>query len=73
MAGEFFKVGATSAPFTRSQHPTQILLVDGQSGYFHQEDIEVSRARHKEQVAYLPESARLILAGDAAFTAQQTD
>lgn len=73
MAGEFFKVGATSAPFTSSQHPTQVLLVDGQSGYFHQEDIEVSRARHKEQVAYLPESARLILAGDAAFTAQQTD
>ena len=73
MAGEFFKVGTTSAPFTSSQHPTQVLLVDGQSGYFHQEDIEVSRARHKEQVAYLPESARLILAGDAAFTAQQTD
>ena len=73
MAGEFFKVGTTSAPFTRSQHPTQILLVDGQGDYFHQEDIEVSRARHREQVAYLPESARLILAGDAAFTAQQTD
>lgn len=73
MAGEFFKVGTTSAPFTSSQHPTQVLLVDGQSGYFHQEDIEVSRARHKEQVAYLPESARLILAGDAAFTAQQAD
>ena len=73
MAGEFFKVGTTSAPFTSSQHPTQILLVDGQGDYFHQEDIEVSRARHKEQVAYLPESARLILAGDAAFTAQQAD
>lgn len=73
MAGEFFKVGTTSAPFTSSQHPTQILLVDGQGEYFHQEDIEVSRARHREQVAYLPESARLILAGDAAFTAQQTD
>ena len=73
MAGEFFKVGTTSAPFTSSQHPTQILLVDGQGDYFHQEDIEVSRARHREQVAYLPESARLILAGDAAFTAQQTD
>lgn len=73
MAGEFFKIGTTSAPFTSSQHPTQVLLVDGQSDYFHQEDIEVSRARHKEQVAYLPESARLILAGDAAFTAQQTD
>lgn len=73
MAGEFFKVGTTGSPFTSSQHPTQVLLVDGQSGYFHQEDIEVSRARHKEQVAYLPESARLILAGDAAFTAQQTD
>lgn len=73
MAGEFFKVGTTSAPFTSSQHPTQVLLVDGQSGYFHQEDIEVSRARHKEQVAYLPESARLILAGDAVFTAQQAD
>jgi putative nicotinate phosphoribosyltransferase len=73
MAGEFFKVGTTSAPFTSSQHPTQILLVDGQGDYFHQEDIEVSRARHREQVAYLPESARLILAGDAAFTAQQAD
>lgn len=73
MAGEFFKVGTTGSPFTSSQNPTQVLLVDGQSGYFHQEDIEVSRARHKEQVAYLPESARLILAGDAAFTAQQTD
>ena len=73
MAGEFFKIGTTSAPFTSSQHPTQILLVDGQGEYFHQEDIEVSRARHREQVAYLPESARLILAGDAAFTAQQTD
>lgn len=73
MAGEFFKIGTTSAPFTSSQHPTQVLLVDGQSDYFHQEDIEVSRARHKEQVAYLPESARLILAGDAAFTAQQAD
>ena len=73
MAGEFFKVGTTSAPFTSSQHPTQILLVDGQGEYFHQEDIEVSRARHREQVAYLPESARLILAGDAAFTAQQAD
>ena len=73
MAGEFFKVGTTSAPFTSRQHPTQILLVDGQGEYFHQEYIEVSRARHKEQVAYLPESARLILAGDAAFTAQQTD
>ena len=73
MAGEFFKVGTTGSPFTSSQHPTQVLLVDGQSGYFHQEDIEVSRARHREQVAYLPESARLILAGDAAFTAQQTD
>lgn len=73
MAGEFFKVGTTSAPFTSSQHPTQILLVYGQGEYFHQEDIEVSRARHREQVAYLPESARLILAGDAAFTAQQTD
>lgn len=73
MAGEFFKIGTTSAPFTSSQHPTQILLVDGQSDYFHQEDIEVSRARHREQVAYLPESARLILAGDAAFTAQQAD
>ena len=73
MAGEFFKIGTTSAPFTSSQHPTQVLLVDGQSDYFHQEDIEVSRARHKEQVAYLPESARLILAGNAAFTAQQAD
>lgn len=73
MAGEFFKVGTTSAPFTSSQHPTQILLVDGQGDYFHQEGIEVSRARHREQVAYLPESARLILAGDAAFTAQQAD
>lgn len=73
MAGEFFKVGTTSAPFTSSQHPTQILLVDGQGDYFHQEDIEVSRARHREQVAYLPESARLILAGDAAFTARQAD
>ena len=73
MAGEFFKVGTTSAPFTSSQHPTQILLVDGQGDYFHQEDIEVSRARHREQVAYLPESVRLILAGDAAFTAQQAD
>lgn len=73
MAGEFFKVGTTSAPFTSSQHPTQVLLVDGQGDYFHQEDIEVSRARHREQVAYLPESARLILAGDAAFTAQQAD
>lgn len=73
MAGEFFKIGTTSAPFTSSQHPTQILLVDGQSDYFHQEDIEVSRARHRERVAYLPESARLILAGDAAFTAQQAD
>lgn len=73
MAGEFFKVGTTSAPFTSSQHPTQILLVDGQGDYFHQDDIEVSRARHREQVAYLPESARLILAGDAAFTAQQAD
>lgn len=73
MAGEFFKVGTTSAPFTSSQHPTQILLVDGQGEYFHQEDIKVSRARHREQVAYLPESARLILAGDVAFTAQQTD
>lgn len=73
MAGEFFKVGTTGSPFTSSQHPTQVLLVDGQGEYFHQEDIEVSRARHREQVAYLPESARLILAGDAAFTAQQAD
>ena len=73
MAGEFFKVGTTSAPFTSGQHPTQVLLVDGQSGYFHQEDIEASRSRHKEQVAYLPKSARLILAGDPAFTAQQAD
>lgn len=73
MVGEFFKVGTTGSPFTSSQHPTQVLLVDGQGDYFHQEDIEVSRARHREQVAYLPESARLILAGDAAFTAQQAD
>ena len=71
MTGEYFKVGVDSPALVSGEVPTQVLLVDGDNDYYRTESIEQARDRHKNQIAYLPEDARLILAGNPAFTAQQ--
>lgn len=64
ITGEFFKTGH-DVVLEDGEVPTQITLVDGD--YYHSEDIEITRARHRKSVKSLPDDALLVLAGTPTF------